>query len=211
MTSLILITMDNGRGHCAHWQSCKVPNQTHRGMKKIRKMYAIKQIKICAEYRDMLPRPWLDLSGTPGLRPIGLSRLMLNLYSINFLKPDDPYMRQWTGSSLVQGWGLLSQFLPFRYFLNFSSLSKHTLAVKYRVYIWQVSPQLSCGDTCQIWMWFVESNIYFCKIEYFAYGEINERSFSNPHPRWCFVTCSVPSNYQSEACYIVNRVLKTNI
>ena len=37
-----------------------------------RKMYAIKQIKICAEYRDMLPRPRLDLSGTPGLRPIGL-------------------------------------------------------------------------------------------------------------------------------------------
>ena len=73
MTSLILITMDNGRGHCAYWQSCKVPNQTHRGMKKIRKMYAIKQIKICAEYRDMLPRPRLDLSGTSGLRSIGLS------------------------------------------------------------------------------------------------------------------------------------------
>ena len=36
-------------------------------------MYALKQIKICAEYRDMLPRPRLDLSGTPGLRPIGLS------------------------------------------------------------------------------------------------------------------------------------------
>ena len=34
MTSLILITMDNGRGHCAYWQSCKVPNQTHIGMKK---------------------------------------------------------------------------------------------------------------------------------------------------------------------------------
>ena len=39
----------------------------------LKKMYAIKQIKICAEYRDMLPRPRLDLSGTPGLRPIGLS------------------------------------------------------------------------------------------------------------------------------------------
>ena len=37
------------------------------------KMYAMKQIKICAEYRDMLPRPRMDLSGTPGLRPIGLS------------------------------------------------------------------------------------------------------------------------------------------
>ena len=44
------------------------PNQQRN---KKRKMYAIKQIKICAEYRDMLPRPRLDLSGTPGLRPIG--------------------------------------------------------------------------------------------------------------------------------------------
>ena len=44
-----------------------------RNEKIFRKMYAIKQIKICAEYRDMLPRPRLDLSGTPGLRPIGLS------------------------------------------------------------------------------------------------------------------------------------------
>ena len=40
---------------------------------KSRKMYAIKQVKICAEYWDMLPRPRLDLSGAPGLRPIGLS------------------------------------------------------------------------------------------------------------------------------------------
>ena len=35
MASLILITMDNGRGHCANWQSCKVPNQTHRGIKEM--------------------------------------------------------------------------------------------------------------------------------------------------------------------------------
>ena len=72
LSSLILITMNSGRGHCAWWQFCKVPNQTHREIENW-KMYAIKQIKICAEYRDMLPRPRLDLSGTPGLRPIGLS------------------------------------------------------------------------------------------------------------------------------------------
>ena len=36
---------------------------------------------------------------------------------------------------------------------------------------------------CQIWMWFIESNRYFCKIENFAYEEINGQSFSNPHPR----------------------------
>ena len=72
-TSLILMTIHSGRGHWAWWQSCKVPSQTHTEIKKW-KMYAIKQIKICAEYRDMLPRPWLDFSGTPGLRPIGLSQ-----------------------------------------------------------------------------------------------------------------------------------------
>ena len=37
-----------------------------------------------------------------------------------------------------------------------------------------------CGDICQMWMWFDESNIYFCKIDNFANGESNERSFSTP-------------------------------
>ena len=68
----------------------------------------------------------------------------------------------------------------------FSIPSNHTLAIEYHVYIWQMSPQLICGDTCQIWMWFIESNMYFCHVEKFAYGKINERSFSNPHPRGLF-------------------------
>ena len=29
--------------------------------------------------------------------------------------------------------------------------------------------------------------MHFCKIENFTYGEINERSFSNPHPRRCWM------------------------
>ena len=33
------------------------------------------------------------------------------------------------------GWGLLSQFPPFRHFLKFSALSEHTLAIEYHVYI----------------------------------------------------------------------------
>ena len=28
--------------------------------------------------------------------------------------------------------------------------------------------------TCQVWMWFKESNRYFCKIKIFVYGEINK-------------------------------------
>ena len=46
----------------------------------------------------------------------------------------------------VQGWGLLSQFPPFHYFPKFSALSKHTLAIEYHVYIWQVSQQLSSNN-----------------------------------------------------------------
>ena len=92
-----------------------------------------------------------------------------------------PHFHSWHLES-CQGWGLLSQFSPFRYFPYFPLLSKQTLAIEYHVYIWQVLPQLSCGDTCQIWMWFRESNRYFRNIENFAYGEISERSFSNPHP-----------------------------
>ena len=30
------------------------------------------------------------------------------------------------------------------------------------LYIWQVSPQLSCRDTWQIWTWLKKSNLYFC-------------------------------------------------
>ena len=71
-----------------------------------------------------------------------------------------------------------------RYFPNFTASFKHTLVVACQVYIWQLSPQLGCGDTSQIWISFNESNIYLWKIENFAYGEINEQSFSNPHSRF---------------------------
>ena len=62
----------------------------------------------------------------------------------------------------VGEWELQSRFTPFRYFPNFSALLKHSLP------IWQVSPQLSCEDTSQIWMGLNESNNYCCKIENFA-------------------------------------------
>ena len=64
-------TMTEGTVHTG--SPAKFPTKPTEEWIKIRKMYAIIQIKICAEYRDMLPRPRLDLSGTPGLRPIGLS------------------------------------------------------------------------------------------------------------------------------------------
>ena len=35
----------------------------------------------------------------------------------------------------MQGWGLLNQFAPFRYFPNFPALSKHMLTIEYHVYV----------------------------------------------------------------------------
>ena len=66
----LLWTMAEGTAHAG--SPANFPTKPTEEWKK-GKMYAIKQIKICAEYRDMLPRPRLDLSGTPGLRPFGLS------------------------------------------------------------------------------------------------------------------------------------------
>ena len=79
------------------------------------------------------------------------------------------------------------------------------LAIGYHVYIWQLPPQLSCSDTCQIWMWFEEPDMYFCHIENIAYGEINERSFrKNPHPRFATTRSTViTSNNINRGSYFI--------
>ena len=40
----------------------------------------------------------------------------------------------------AQGWGLLSQFPPFRYFPNFSDLLVNWLSMECHLHIWQMSP-----------------------------------------------------------------------
>ena len=62
-------TMTEGTVHAS--SPAKFPTKSAEEWKK-GEMYAIKQIKICAEYRDMLPRPRL-VCQEPGLRPIGRS------------------------------------------------------------------------------------------------------------------------------------------
>ena len=75
--------------------------------------------------------------------------------------PDNQHRIQFTSLEV----GLLSRFPPFLYFPNFSTSRKYMLAIEYHVHIWQVSLQLSCGDTCQIWMRCKECKWYFCQIE----------------------------------------------
>ena len=50
-------------------------------------------------------------------------------------------------SASVQGWGWLSLFPLFRYFPNFSSLSKHNLTVKYIVFIFDRCHRSSAAVT----------------------------------------------------------------
>ena len=109
-------------------------------------------------------------------------------YVTNRLQKDERWQRHLLGDCITlcqevgQGWGLLSQFPSLRYFPNLSSLSKHTLPVKYRVYIWQVSPQLSCGDTCQIWMWFEESTCIFARSKILLTEKLTNGALVTPTP-----------------------------
>ena len=114
---------------------------------------------------------------------------------INCLKHGDNLsLHEWWGMStdshcycyrsrMGGGGGVISQFPLFHYFLNFSVSPKYTLAIENHVHIWQVSLQLRCSDTCQIWMWHKESNRYFWQIKYFVYDKVNKLSSSNPQPR----------------------------
>ena len=95
---------------------------------------------------------------------------------------------------------LRSQFPPFRYFPNFSPLPKQNSDVKYRVYIWQVSSQLSCDDTCQIWMWFEESNMYFARSKILLTEKLTNGALvtSTPNPQMFVVLIMFRTNERIE-------------
>ena len=119
---------------------------------------------------------------------------------------------------VIQVWGSLNQFLPLRWFPNVSQLSKHWIPIEYHVHIWRMSPQLSCGDTRQIWKWFKELSRYICHIINVLNGEIKEWSFSYPHPRWLsvwqfwsdFVDCNRVADQQSHFRTAINSVCQCN-
>ena len=89
----------------------------------------------------------------------------------------------WHGQDSNSDVGVTKSISPVPLFSSFSTSPNHTLAIENHIYIWRVSPQLSCDGTYQTWMWFKESSSYFCKTEYFPNGNINERSISNPTPQ----------------------------
>ena len=80
---------------------------------------------------------------------------------------------------VVPGVGVTKPISFTGLFFQFLELTKHWLPTKYHIHIWQVSPQLSCGYTDQIYMWFNGSNIYFAKSN-IPKGEIIIRILVSP-------------------------------
>ena len=57
-------------------------------------------------------------------------------------------------------WGVLKVWLIDSLPWMFIILQKHMVFPFNHIHNWQVSPQLSCGDTCQIWMWYATGKYF---------------------------------------------------
>ena len=55
----------------------------------------------------------------------------------------------------------------YMYFKETSLISHASLessnkeSINQKIHVWQVSLQLSCGNTCQIWTWYTIANMYY--------------------------------------------------
>ena len=113
----------------SHWWS---PHRTlSSGWLRSKQQNGVIQIKICAEYRDMLPRPRL-VCQEPGLRPIGRSPGVpdkssrglgsMSRYSAQILVCFIAYIFLIVFIPLWVWLGTLQDFLFFLFFLNFAGL-----------------------------------------------------------------------------------------
>ena len=110
------------------------------------------------------------------LRTDGAQHQLLHHHLVHLSVLHHHHLHELCGEN--RGGGYKANFTKFRYFTQ-----THVWYWKSCLHLTSVAtaPQLSCCDTCQLWMWFKESNGYYCKIQIFAYGEVNKQSLSNPH------------------------------
>ena len=96
------------------------------------------------------------------------TRYMSGLFEVIFIGNGEVITSQWTlsyFSCIDLGWGLLklrSLISPLQKISIYHNSRSHTLN---HVNIWQVSPQLSCGDSCQIWTSYFIVNVCFDSAE----------------------------------------------
>ena len=63
-------------------------------------------------------------------------------------------------SYILRDGGWLSQFAMFVIFFNFSEFLEQGFPIEHHIHVGHAPLQLSCGDTCQLWMWFKAPNKY---------------------------------------------------
>ena len=96
--------------------------------------------------------------------------------------------------SIYLGWGLLKLRSLISPWAKFSILQKYLLYSLNHIHIWQMSPQLSCGDTCQIWTRYSIVNVCFDNNGKYGKFRNGDNWLSNPHPcsLWhCYDVCNI--------------------
>ena len=68
--------------------------------------------------------------------------------------------------------GHLTGFFLSLVYLLFFRIIKALFTCVYHLHIWQVSLQLSCSDTCQIWLWFNRSIKYYDKSQFLKWRKL---------------------------------------
>ena len=114
------------------------------------------------------------------------------------------------GLNVLTTCGVTKPISPVPLSSYFSTLSKHTLSIDHHIDIWQATPQLSCGDACPIWMWFKESNWYFCWIKNFVHREINKLDLKmvvawticNLQSRWGYVNILISTYLRYDILFL---------
>ena len=107
---------------------------------------------------------------------------------------------------VIRGWGLLKLHLWISPLWLFKILQNWMLDYLNHVHIWQLSPQLSCSDTCQIWMWYVIVIPCFDKTKKNGRNNKNEgKWFCNPHIDLPKDTISIYLAERNYCCWITTK------
>ena len=99
------------------------------------------------------------------------------------------YIIHFSCPNIVQNTMLFScpvqNFKMIKWLSNFSTSLEYTLAIEYDVYIWQVSPRVSCGDTCQIWLCFKDQKATFARSNTLLTEKLKSEALTQYHGCWC--------------------------
>ena len=88
----------------------------------------------------------------------------------------------WKATSRYLARGLLKLRSLISQLAEFSILQTQLLDYFNHIHIWHVPPQLSCGDTCQIWTWYSIANVSFGNSDKLGKQRNGGDWLSNPHP-----------------------------